>query len=116
MNRYAATGMMLDALDGKTILVLVHPGPALRAAMDEVRAVLPDDPDTFELRRTNGAEQIRLPSGSRIRFTHHHKLDALRGMSADVVYLDPEVDRQLTVHQWNDLRAAVRPSGEIIRA
>ncbi|WP_193596086.1 hypothetical protein [Microbacterium sp. YJN-G] len=114
MNRYAAAGISIDASAGKRIIVVTPIMGMIRSAMDEIiRSLDGVDPDSFRVRRANGAERIDFPSGGSIRF--HSARSSMRGMSANVVYLDDNADREMT-DAWRDLYAVTHPNGEIIRA
>lgn len=115
MNRYAALGITLDAHEGKRIVVLVARAAAIRHAMDEVMRVLVDaDPDDYQVRRAAGDERIQFISGGSIRFLSVGA--TTHGWTADVVFLDEDVDRMLNQDDWMNLRAVTQPAGEIIRA
>lgn len=118
MNRYAAAGLTADALAGKRIVVLSPTSGMAYDAMDTVVRTLDDaDPDTFRVRRANGEERIEFLSGGRIRFQSARF--SLRGMSADVVFID--ADRVLSATHRADLHTDLREvtgpvGGEVIRA
>lgn len=116
MNRYAAHGIALDAaLNGKRVLVLTPIGRMIRDAMDEMLRVLERyDPDTYEVRRAKGNESISFLSGGCVRFQSAQS--NLRGQSADVVFLDVDVDRQISRDHLNDVHVIIQPHGEIVRA
>lgn len=115
MNRYAASGITNDAYEaGLRIAVLSDSARGARDAFDEIEH---HAAGASSIRRSNGAERIDYPSGGTITF--HRGVDHLRGVSADIVYLDGEAERQ--VHdddQWDALRAVLATSRapQIIRA
>jgi hypothetical protein len=114
MNRYAALGLVLDAMhERKQIIVLSSIASMIRGAMDEVIRSLDDaDPDAYRVRRAKGNESIEFMSGGRIRFQGART--SLRGHSADVVFLDADADRE--IRDLRDLHAVIHPHGEIVRA
>lgn len=116
MNRYAAHGIALDAaLSGKRVIVLTPTGIMIRDAMDEViRSLERYDPDIYEVRRAKGNESIRFLSGGYVRFQSAQS--NLRGLSADVVFLDVDADRQISRDTLHDVHAIIQPHGEIVRA
>lgn len=115
MNRYAAEGISNDAYDaGLRIAVLSDSARGARDAFDEIEA---HAAGASRIRRTNGAERIDYPSGGVITF--HRSIDHLRGVSADIVYLDGDAERQVHYDGHQDaLRAVLATSRDpqIIRA
>ena len=109
MNRYAISGILRDAEQGKSVAVFAHSRASLREAFG-VMAQHCDD--AARIVRSNGRERIDLPNGGRITF-HCAAAGGGRGLSVDVAYVD----------EWNAMsetaRAEVAASacrGELIRA
>lgn len=95
MNRFAATGLFIEAAKGQRILVITphrhEIGDALNCFMRiEDVAKWPG----VQARRTNGDERIELRGRGRIVF--HSASSSLHGQSADIVYIDDEADRRLS--------------------
>jgi hypothetical protein len=111
MNKYAARGLLLDALEGKTIVVLA---PSRRAARDAFEEFIPFEGGHVALIRASGSEQVRCTGGGCVSFAH--SADALRGRRADVVFI--EDDSHLDLDNALTVRAVVSTSttGDIIRA
>lgn len=119
MNRYAALGLVLDAYEGKRIIVLSPSHNASRDALEEcARSPFAEG---AEVRRANGAERITFGTLGCIRF--QNVLRPLRGMFADVVFIDEAADRELQGFHRDDLyrdiqlvTAASRDDAPVIRA
>lgn len=115
MNRYAATGITNDAYEaGLRIVVLSDSARGARDAFDEIQH---HAAGASRIRKANGTERIDYPSGGTITF--HRSVDHLRGVSADIVYLDGDAERQVHEHgQWEALHAALATSRDpqVIRA
>lgn len=94
MNEYAATAMLMSATAGERILVIERDGHALQRAIREFRQ--PNESYAFraQIRVANGAESVRLPSGGRIDFATPRG-SRMRGMAADVVFIDDDAHRVL---------------------
>ena len=108
MNRYAISGILRDAEQGKSVAVFAHSRVSLREAF----GVMAQHCDAARIVRSNGHERIDLPNGGRITF-HCAAAGGGRGLSVDVAYVD----------EWNAMsekaRADVAVSacrGELIRA
>lgn len=115
MNRYAAAGITNDAYEaGLRVAVLSDSGRGARDAFDEIQL---HAAGASRVRRSNGSECIDFPSGGVITF--HRSVDHLRGVSADIIYLDGDAERQVNERdQWDALRAALATSSDpqVIRA
>lgn len=118
MNRYAALGLVLDAYEGKRVVVLSPSHPAARDALDEcARSPFAEGAEVY---RANGAERILFGTLGSIRFQSVRR--PLRGLTADVVFLDQDADRQLSAYERDrlgtDIRAAIQPGdpGIVIRS
>lgn len=61
------------------------------------------DPDGYRVRRANGEERIEFAWGGRIHFGSVRT--SLRGMTADVVFIDQEADRALSATERERLHA-----------
>lgn len=115
MNRYTASGITNDAYEaGLRIAVLSDSARGARDAFDEIQH---HSAGASRIRRANGAERIDYPSGGTITF--HRSVDHLRGVSADIVYLDGDAEHQVYEHGQSDaLHATLAASRDpqIIRA
>lgn len=115
MNRYAAAGITNDAYEaGLRIAVL---SDSTRSARDAFNEIEHHAAGASRIRRANGAERIDYPSGGVITF--HRSVDHLRGVTADIVYLDGDAERQVHEAGRQDaLRAVIATSRDprIIRA
>lgn len=115
MNRYAAAGITNDAYEtGLRIAVLSDSARGARDAFDEIQH---HAAGASRICKANGAERIEYPSGGAITF--HRSVDHLRGVSADIVYLDGDAERQVHERdQWDALHAVLATSRDpqIIRA
>lgn len=121
MNRYAAVGILVDAMDGKQIVVVERSGHEVQAAVRTFREVIELHKTPADVRVANGAERISLPGGGWIRFATPQS-QRLRGLSADVVFIDNDAHRVLPPYRqamfWQDV---VRPTlvarqGEVIHS
>lgn len=111
MNRFAAVGLMLDALAGKQIIILTRTQREVREALDIVAGITPD---TARVSRLNGAERIDFPSTGKLIFKSSRS--TVRGYTADVVFLDDGAEPH-DFGTLQDLRLVTRSrQGEIIRA
>ncbi|TFV83147.1 hypothetical protein [Blastococcus sp. CT_GayMR16] len=109
MNRYVVDGVLADMRASKRVVVVAESGPLARRCLDEceARAVAGE-----KVRRAHGEERIEHPYGGRITF-HTIRGGGLRGVAADVVYVDADA----TLEQIGELRLIVSasPGGEVIR-
>lgn len=114
MNRYAAAGITNDAYEaGLRIAVLSDSARGVRDAFNQIA----QDAVSARIRRANGAERIDYPSGGAITF--HRSVDHIRGVSADIIYLDGDAEHQVHERdQWDALRAVLATSNDpqVIRA
>lgn len=95
MNKYAATGMLFDALNGKRFIVVERSHHDVRDALHVfAEAVEALGLEGVKVYRANGAEMVKLPSGGRVWFATPRGY-RLRGMSADVVFIDNDAHRVL---------------------
>lgn len=95
MNRYAATGLLVDLLDGRRVVVITAPGKVhVRAALDVLIRLTPPG---VKVRRTNGDEGLEQTQGTgRIYIAPQGA--SLRGWAADTVYADTDLtDEQLAI-------------------
>lgn len=116
MNKFAARGLLQDAVEGRHILVLtigvheiVH---VLGEFKDQCGASLP-----ARVALSRGHGSIRIEGAGRIHVKSWRQ--TLRGTRFDTVYLDTGVDSELrSLDRLKELRAVIATSdrGEIIRA
>lgn len=105
MNRYAALGLVLDAYEGKRIIVL---SPSLTAARD-ARNECARSPfaETADVTSNPEPGRMMFPSGGMLRFQPVRS--SLRGLSADVVFIDEEADRRLSSYiEYDELQRDLR--------
>lgn len=121
MNRFAATGLFIEAAKGQRILVITPRQHEIGDALDCFMRI--EDVATWpgvRARRANGSQRIDL--GGRGHIVFHSASSHLQGMSADIVYIDDEADRRLEDSArdrlYADLCAVVSGSstGDIVRA
>ncbi len=121
MNRFAAVGLFVEAAKGRRILVITPRGHEAHDALDCFARI--DEVQAWPgvlTSRANGAERIEL--GGRGRIDFRSARSSLRGMSADLVYIDDEADRRLDDagrdRLYRDLRAitSAADSPEVVRA
>lgn len=123
MNRFAALGLLAEALDGKQIAVVARTGTEAAAALDDVLVSASSfigsdgslDDLNLTVRRVNGDQQIRTPDGGRIRFiaAQQGAVVRLRGSKLDAVLLEPGAASVLDPH---DLIALAAKGAEVVRA
>ena len=110
MNKYTAIGLLAAADEGKRVIVMSSHHRAVRDAVNEVHALVPD----LQWNLANSNERVTLPSGGCIRFLSDDP-GRLRGLAADIVLL--EDDRDLRHELLAALHIVIHSSkhGEIIR-
>lgn len=116
MNKYAARGIVLDAIEGKRILVLTVGVHEIKHVLGELNAQLGDSVPT-RVRRVNGSAGIDITGAGRVKVKSWRQ--SIRGAVFDVIYLDTGVDSEIrSLEKFEELRfsVATSPSGEIIRA
>lgn len=112
MNRYAALGMTLDALEGNNIMVLTRTREDKAGVIDELEAFAPEG---TRIARVRDGERITYPNGKHIVIRSHRQ--GVRGHSPNVCYLDEGVDPEMTPDQYTEVMACLLTTGgEIIRA
>lgn len=96
MNKYAAEGILRDALDGKRIAVVERTAAetveAVRVFAELVERL--DLQEYVKVRRANGAERVRVPGAGDVRFATPRSR-SLRGCVFDVVFIDNDAHREL---------------------
>lgn len=115
MNKYSALGLTEAAAAGRRILIVTDGQRAARACLDTLMMGETHVPSL--IRRGNGLEGVEYPSGGCIAI-RSWRSQGHRGISADTVYLDTGVERQLTEDIAASLIActATSPTGEIVAA
>ncbi|MDR6142050.1 hypothetical protein QE375_001604 [Microbacterium foliorum] len=121
MNRFAATGLFIEAAKGQRILVITPRRHEIGDALDCFMRI--EDVATWpgvRARRANGDERIDLTGRGRIVF--HSASSSLSGQSADIVFIDDEADRRLSDTDRDRLYMRLRhvvagsSTGEIVRS
>ncbi|MDY0828576.1 hypothetical protein SK224_05485 [Microbacterium sp. BG28] len=98
MNKYAATGILIDAYEGKRFVIVERDGRAVQQALrvfaDTVEHL--GEAERVTIRRANGDERVDVRGLGRgtIRFATPRG-QRLRGLSVDVVFIDNEAHRVL---------------------
>jgi hypothetical protein len=118
VNRFAAVGLLSDAIDGKRIAIV---GVHARDVHDGFRVfedILLEAERPCSIIRSNGSEAIRFPSGGRILFwparTAHQRA---RGHELDLVFVDAGADAHLGMHAYVEMQPALAArGGSIVRA
>jgi hypothetical protein len=112
VNKYAALGLLVEAAKGRKVALISRTHEQARHAMYDFEVPTADG---WRVRRANRDERIDTPAGGVIRFLSIRQ--SLRGTTHDVIFLDVDVDREMTIDNYDDLRHALRGAdGEIIRA
>ena len=113
MNKYAAAGLIEEARNGRTVLIVSH---SYAASQEAFRMMADHAPDASRIMRSASTLAIEYPSG-RVRLTATHG-GAHRGVSADIVFIEHEADRYLSRDHYRDIAPiiATSPHGEIVRA
>ena len=112
MNRYTADGILRDAQAGKRVLVLSKWQADARAALARRLGTREHD---YSVTFSEGAARVDLPGGGQVAI--YSSDTPLRGMRADVVYVDddsPKVDGQMALNDVTLVRELT--GGELIRA
>lgn len=119
MNRYAAAGLIHEAMNDKAVIVLSPNASMSVDAMNAVVSALGEvDPDAYRVRRTNGEQRVEFAWGGRICFGSVRT--SLRGISADIVFIDQGADQTLSATErerlHSDLGGVLALGGEVITA
>jgi len=95
MNKYAATGIVLEAAAGKRFAIVVGKATLIQEALD----AFAEASDAWDLgatvRRVNGDERVSLPGGGTIYLTTPRRGSRLGRIAVDVVFIDNEAHRTL---------------------
>jgi hypothetical protein len=121
VNRFAALGLAAEALVSESRIIVLTPRRRDIAAAIGCFESIPEIAEHPGVRvdRRNGAERIDFAGRGRIVFTSVSS--SLRGMSADVAFIDEAADRSLSPERLATLQAdlefvtAASPRGEIVR-
>ncbi|UOQ58568.1 hypothetical protein MUN78_07020 [Leucobacter allii] len=125
MDRFAAAGLVLDALahPDRRVAVVAARQPESRACLEAVAAAATASAGgamVKRVQRTNGDESISFVNGSRIIFRSARQ--SLRGRLLDVIFVHPDVPRHvLDDRQWKEWRREHEPcllarQGELVFA
>ncbi len=116
MNRFAALGLLAEALDGKQIAVVVREQKDVPAVLDDVvraaEVFVGGEDLNLRVIRTNGCEAIRTPEGGGLSFTASDARSARLGrVHLAAVYLERYA------HVDPDILAALMARGtEVVNA
>lgn len=117
MNKYAAIGLIREAVKGRCIVVVTGIPVGTSAALDEFAALLRNASEVTRITRANGAQSVRFEGGGRIEV--RTQPPDVRGTAADVIYLDTGIASEIS---YDEIRSHLLPAlarsehGEIIRA
>lgn len=111
MNKYAALGLAGEANDGKLIIVISETVHHAQQAMRDFEGLLVEP---AHVRRANGDEHVRYPSGGTIHFKSRRQ--GVRGYSADIVFIDWDVEVADPNFTHEILPAVAATGGVIVRA
>lgn len=117
MNRFEAIGLDAEAIAGKKIIVVTRAVEENSVVLNHLLAAAEATEHRRRVSRANGLQSIDYDSGGTVRVRSYRQ--GTRGMMADIVFLDDDVDRMLSVpHGWGDVHAslAASPHHEIIRS
>lgn len=117
MNKYAARGIMLDAIEGKRILVLTVGVHEITHVLGELEAQFGEVPCHARVQRRGGGSGIDIEGAGRVAVMSWRQ--SHRSTTFDTVYLDSGVDAEIrSLDKLAELRGALStsPAGEIIRA
>lgn len=104
MNRYVLQGLLRDLVAGQRVLVVVESNRFARLVLDELAAAahaMSSPPVGLKVRRANGEEGLSTAAGGRITFHTRRSPNGLRGLAADVVFVNvdfPDQDLLDSVH------------------
>lgn len=122
MNRFAAAGLLMEAAKGKRILVLTPPARPASAAAVACLLDVPEVADSPSVWVSQEPGYGCIDLGGRDRVEFRSVQSSLRGMSADVVYIDDEADRRLDDRARDELYGTLglvvssSPDGQIVRS
>jgi hypothetical protein len=104
MNRYAAQGITRDAEGGKHVIVITINQRETSAALDELATCSAE----AQVTRSRGHERIAYPTGGAVTICSYRQ--GLRGLSADVLYLDDRVRDTISPEALNEMLPALATS------
>lgn len=118
MNKYAAIGLIREAIKGRRIVVVTGTRTTEeRFAFAELEALLENAPEVRRITRLNGASGFQFDGAGCLDI--RRQPSDLRGRSYDVIYLDSEIAHEIS---YDEIRAHLMPAlatsdrGEIVRA
>lgn len=112
MNKFAAAGLLLEASEGRVVVVVSAPGYGQRAFREFDQVIDRAGDVVTRIVKTNGRQRIECDSGGRVLFLTE---EGCRGYVADVVYVDDEVSHIADVQRLVPM-VTTRPGGEVVRA
>lgn len=117
MNEYAAKSMLLSISQGQRIVVVERDYHAVRDALHIIAAENERIGSGAIVRRANGAERITHPGKGWMIFATPLS-SRMRGLSADVVFIDNDAHRVIDGEDWaridrfrEDIAALLATSG-----
>lgn len=122
MNRYAAEGLLQEASDGKSVVVLAENHRRRGEALRELRRVLCDLPESMRdwsdgVTYSQTTSSIRFPSGGVIRVRTVGAEHQLQGLNPDIVFIEPLRDRSVLWTRLNGyLNSAEVRGADLIEA
>lgn len=121
MNEYAARSMLIDISAGQRIIVVERD---YRAVSDAVRTIAREN-ERIEwgaiVCLANGAERVTHPGGGWIRIATPWG-NRMRGMTADVVFIDNDAHRVIADGQtrakrfWDDVAGVLATGGKVVHS
>ncbi|MDJ1113224.1 hypothetical protein [Microbacterium dauci] len=121
MNSITARGLADEAeLRGKKVVVVSATVDHARDAFEEFEAL--GRPTVSHVTRANGRPRIDFVSSGSVRFVGHRQHGELRGISADVVFVDWDVETSAAIGELEELydtarkMTVTRAGARIIRA
>lgn len=111
MNRYVIEGMLRDAQRGKRIICVdATYGCSTITAEKATRIAGPD----ATIHRMNGVTTITYPNNGTVRILSPVMPGALRGLTADVIIIDTELEHKPDTH--SAIQPIITHGAELIRA
>lgn len=121
MNEYAARSMLMDIAAGSRIVVIERDCRDVQTAVIKFAREDERIQGGATVRHANGAERVTHPGGGWIVFATPRS-DRLRGLSADVVFIDNDADRvfegdRIRLDRFrDDVAGVLATGGKVVRS